>query len=394
MLYLHFSDSNRTELRTEKKLVRLNTKFYFHNHVRKDGTSILYLRITQDGREIRHPLELYADRKAWNPKTQRLNGKSPEIAKINLVLDNISARLSDIRTDYYLRRKSLSAQRLLDEFKYNLPKVDFHAFFEKTMISEAESLNPSTIKRHKKVLNKTKLFKTNTLISDVNQKYIQNYISWCRKRGNMETTISGDLAVIKKYIRIAIRKGINTAIQSEEIKVKRVKGMRENLNFDEVRKLTDFYENIEMSEIRKHALGLFLFACWTGLRISDLKKLNSATVANDYLLIETEKSKKLVRIPINKPARKLANSIQWDLNYSEQKMRDELYIVRGLCGITKKVSFHVGRHTFATNFYRKTKDLLMLQQLLGHSNVRETMIYTHIVDMEDDDGIHKMGSDF
>ena len=394
MLFLQISEYNRTEFRTEKKTVRMNTRFYLHNNVRKDGTSIVYLRITSDGREIRYALDLYASRKLWNRNAQRLNGNSEESKRINLILDNIAARLSDIKTDYHLRRKPLTAQKLLDEFRYNLPKVDFHAFFERAMKEEQEILNFSTIKRHKKVLSKLKSFKEITLISDVDEKYIQNFISWCQKKGNKETTISGDLAVIKKYVRIAIKKGVNTSIQGDAIKVKRVAGMRESLTLKEVRILTDFYENKPMSEIRKHALGLFLFSCWTGLRISDLKKLSYNDLVNDYILIEMHKGKKPIRIPINQPARKLADEINWNLKYSEQKMRDELYIVKGLCDIGKKVSFHIGRHTFATNYYRKTKDLLMLQRLLGHSNVRETMIYTHIVDMEDDDGIHKMGSNF
>jgi len=394
MLYLHLTENHRTEFRTQKKSVRMNSRFYLHNNIRKDGTSKIYLRITSDGKEIRYALDLYADRKFWNKNTQRLTGKSDEAIRVNLILDNIAARLSDIKTDYHLKRQYLTAEKLLQEFRYNIPKVDFLAFFERQIKEESNYLNPSTIRRHKKVLGKLKLFRPNTLFSEVDEKYINNYIGWCRNRGNKETTISGNIAVIKKYIRIAIKKGINTSIKSDEIKVKRVGGMRENLDLSEVRILTDFYEKEDMTEIRKHALGLFLFSCWTGLRISDLKKLTFSDLANDYLLIEMHKGKKPVRIPINVPARKLADSINWNLNYSEQKMRDELYIIRGLCNIKKKVSFHVGRHTFATNYYRKTKDLLMLQNLLGHTNVRETMIYTHIVDMEDDEGIHKMGLDF
>lgn len=394
MLYLHLSENYRTEFRTEKKVVRMNTRFFLHNHVRKDGTSIVYLRITSDAKEIRQALDLYVNRKLWNRKIQRLNGCSDEAKRVNLILDNINARLTDIKTDYHLKRQPLTGDKLLQEFRYNIPKVDFLAFFEREMKEESKSLNKSTIKRHKKVLRKLRLFRPDTLFSDIDIKYINNYKGWCRNRGNKETTISGNVAVIKKYIRIAIKKGINTSITSEEIKVKRVAGMRENLNFSEVRKLTDFYEKEDMSEIRKHALGLFLFSCWTGLRVSDLKKLTASDIANEYLLIEMHKGKKPVRIPINGPARKLANQVNWNLRYSEQKMRDELYIVRELCHLKKKVSFHIGRHTFATNYYRKTKDLLMLQQLLGHSNIRETMIYTHIVDLEDDEGIHKMGLDF
>lgn len=49
-------------------------------------------------------------------------------------------------------------------------------------------------------------------------------------------------------------------------------------------------------------------------------------------------------------------------------------------GITKRVHPHMLRHTFATDLYRKTHDLLLVQRALGHSNLRHTLIYTHLVD--------------
>lgn len=394
MLFLHYSDNFRTEFRTEKKLVRMNTRFFLHNHVRKDGTSIVYLRITSDGKEIRHPLDLFVEKSLWNSKAQKLIGSSEEATRINLILENIKARLSDIKTDYHLKRQPLTAELLLQEFRYNITKVDFLAFFEVEMGNQAKNLEKATIKKHKKVLSKLRSFRKNILFSNIDEKFIIDYKTWCKKKGNREITISTDLAVLKKYLRIAIKNGIHTSIRGEEIKIRRTDGMRENLNLNEVRKLTDYYENEDLNEICQHALGLFLFSCWTGLRLSDLQKLKRSDLNNDYLLIEMHKGKKPIRIPLNGPAKKLIKSIDWDLKYSDQKMRDELHLVRTACGISKKVTFHIGRHTFATNYYRKTKDLLMLQRLLGHSNVKETMIYTHIVDMEDDEGIHTMGLDF
>lgn len=51
-------------------------------------------------------------------------------------------------------------------------------------------------------------------------------------------------------------------------------------------------------------------------------------------------------------------------------------------GIEKNVTPHTLRHTFATDLYRNTKNILMTQKALGHSDVSTTMIYTHVVDDE------------
>jgi integrase/recombinase XerD len=49
-------------------------------------------------------------------------------------------------------------------------------------------------------------------------------------------------------------------------------------------------------------------------------------------------------------------------------------------GITKDVHPHMCRHTYATELYRASKDIRLVQKALGHASLSTTMIYTHIVD--------------
>jgi len=63
-------------------------------------------------------------------------------------------------------------------------------------------------------------------------------------------------------------------------------------------------------------------------------------------------------------------------------MRQLMTRLRKKAGINKNIHPHTLRHTFATDLYRKTKDIMLVQKALGHSDVSTTMIYTHIVDDE------------
>lgn len=51
-------------------------------------------------------------------------------------------------------------------------------------------------------------------------------------------------------------------------------------------------------------------------------------------------------------------------------------------GLTKNITPHKLRHTFATDFYKKTRDILKTGKALGHADVSTTMIYTHVVDAD------------
>ena len=67
-------------------------------------------------------------------------------------------------------------------------------------------------------------------------------------------------------------------------------------------------------------------------------------------------------------------------NFTNEYVNRELKEICKFRGINKRVSFHVSRHTFATNFLVSGGRVEHLQKLLGHSNIRETMIYVHIVE--------------
>lgn len=382
--------NSRTELRTEKKVVRMNTKFFIHHYKKNDGTSAVWLRINSEHKEHRRSLNIYAPRNLWNPKTQRLSGRSEEALRINLILDNVEARLTDIRTEYHLRHKPLDAETLLREFFHNIPKVDFLSFFEQKLNEEKKSVKYSTWKRHRAVMRKLKIFKTNILFSEIDEKFIAGFVAWAKNKGDKPTTISGNLAVIKKFLRLAEKDNVNLAMPGSEIKVKRINGTREHLTKEEVIRLTAFYESEYITSRQKHALGLFLFTCWTGLRLGDIMRLSADNFKNGLVIFVTQKTNKHQAIPLNKSAQKLRNEIDWTRKISEQKLRDGLKEAVKQCKINKVVSFHVGRHTFATNYYKATRDVLKLKELLGHSNVRETMIYTHIVETEEDEGVFLM----
>lgn len=138
----------------------------------------------------------------------------------------------------------------------------------------------------------------------------------------------------------------------------------------------------------------FLFCCFSGLRHSDLLKLTWGEIkqtADGQYQIETmmKKTKHNVAVPLSE------NALSFLPERGEAKDNDRVFsklpdqpgnadarlktLIRH-AGIDKKVSFHVGRHTFATLTLTYGADLYTVSKLLGHSNIRTTQIYAKIVD--------------
>lgn len=67
---------------------------------------------------------------------------------------------------------------------------------------------------------------------------------------------------------------------------------------------------------------------------------------------------------------------------NDRYMREMVKRLAKKAGIEKDIHPHTLRHTFATDLYRETKNIRLVQKALGHSDLSTTMIYTHIVDDE------------
>lgn len=168
------------------------------------------------------------------------------------------------------------------------------------------------------------------------------------------------------------------------------------LNDDEVNLLLNFYNGDTKNSIRNKAIINILYSC--GLRVSELINLKIDNINNsDYLIKVSGKGNKERLIPIRKEAyNDLINYIDnvrskiiiVDKKYlfltnggkkiSRQLVNQILDKAAKECNIDKPVHPHTLRHSFATQLINNGASLRIVQELLGHSNLETTQIYTHI----------------
>lgn len=386
-------DSIGTDL-ARKKIRPMNYRFKLHNHVRKtDGKVKLNLFVTHSGKsETIAIANILINPTKWNKKKQRLNSRTSEDAGINKALDQIEEKVLQIKNKYAGHNETLTAEKFVEEYVYFNANFDFLVFMDVQIQREKDMLKKSTHIYYYNVLQKLKRWKKEVYFKDVNDVFFEDYTRYCKSLGNHTNTISRNIRGIKKYLKKATKKGIKINIDLEDVKTKRLKSTRSDLSISEVRFLLNEYYKNKLPYPAQQSLGLFLFSCFTGLRWAELNDFNLNKIYKKYIVIFQEKTENPLRIPLTLEAEDLARSINWDRKIAYQSWLKYLKEAATILEFNKRISFHIGRHTFATNYMRTNGNVMRLMLLLGHKEISTTQIYVHMTNMENDDHIHKLSN--
>lgn len=201
----------------------------------------------------------------------------------------------------------------------------------------------------------------------------------------------------KAVIKQAIKDGI---IQTDPcINVEGIKGEHSEriyLTIDELRRMITTKCR---DDIAKRA---FLFSCLTGLRKSDIERLTWGEVSHEdgywRITFRQKKTGGLVYMDISDEARSFMGEQResTDLVFSpfhySDKMNLKLQQWALESGVSKHITFHSARHTFALLLLDQSTDIYTVSRLLGHTDVRTTQIYAHILDEKKRDAISNLPS--
>lgn len=372
-------------------LVTINYHFFIRKEVDRFGLSTVYLSISQKGERRKINLKIKGLLADWNEKKQRFKENSKSNQDANMILNNYQARISDIITVFRLNNRNLTIPIFIEEFRNAVPRADFLEFFNWALENKTkQAVKFNTYRKHKSVLQKLYYWKKEIPFYIIDKNFFKEFRQFFKSQyNNQPSTINSNIAVIKKYITLAENMKIPLTISPNEIVAGSTAGNKQHLKPNEVRKLRQFYFTVEPQYLQKQILGYFLFACFTGLRLSDVKSLRREQVEQGvftYIPKKTASHKNIEREMVISPLLQeiIADCPQlFTSNWpSDQYINRELKNVARVLKINSRISFHSGRHTFATNYLRTGGKVERLRVLLGHSNLATTMAYVHIVENE------------
>ncbi|MBQ2937984.1 MAG: site-specific tyrosine recombinase XerD [Clostridia bacterium] len=233
----------------------------------------------------------------------------------------------------------------------------------------------------------------------VDEETIQDYIQELEELGKKPSTISRCIASIRSFYQYVLKKGKvkkdpTKNIQSPKVE-KRVPCV---LTSKEVELLLEQPKDIDLKGIRDKAMLEFAYA--TGMRVTEIISLNIDDVNFDEGYVNCKKANKQRTIPLGKLSLKALkeytdnargillkddNEKALFVNVNGQRLTRQgfwkiIKYYKEQAHITKDITPHVLRHSFATHLLQNGADLKSIQTMLGHSDISSTQVYMQFQD--------------
>lgn len=231
------------------------------------------------------------------------------------------------------------------------------------------------------------------LFSEINIKFCEDFKTFllnAPQGGNKKGTLSQNTAatyfgIFKAALKQAFVDDYFMIDISAKLKgISEVESRREYLTIDELNILVETPCDYEV--LKRAAL----FSALTGLRLSDIQNLKWGEISIENgtprIHFTQQKTKGVEYTPISEQALELCGKQKSATTLVFSGLPNSAWISRPLkkwiesAGITKKITFHNFRHTFATLQLSSGTDIYTVSKMLGHTNVKTTQVYAKVVD--------------
>ncbi len=231
----------------------------------------------------------------------------------------------------------------------------------------------------------------------VEPEMISNYMSRLYDQGREKSSQARALSGIKSFFNYLLLEEVIESSPAELIETpKRTRPLPDVLTTEEIDRLIGSIDQSTTKGLRDRAILEVLYSC--GLRVSELCNLRFGDLlfGEGYIRV-TGKGNKQRLVPVSTAARERINLYMEVRNKSRRKEEVLFLSNRGKkltrvmiftiikqatqrVGITKKISPHTFRHSYATHLLEGGANIRQVQELLGHENILTTEIYTHLND--------------
>jgi len=379
--------------------------YYLPNgKINKKGETPIYCRITINGERVTFSTQRYIAPKKWDAVNQKvihrcdesktinphLNSLTNKIYESHFKLESSGDKVTALALKYsILGEKHKNSKSLFDVFEEHNRKMSSLIDLEYAV---GTAKRYETTLKHLRDFVKWKYKQTDFKVRNVNHEFVHEldyYMRSVRKCSN-NTTVKY-VKNFRKIIKLALANSWMDKDPFVNYKTKIKKIDRGYLTQQELNAIMQ--KNFAVKRLEQ-VRDISVFLCYTGLSYCDTFKLTSANLVTDdngvlWIKAKRTKTDTPIHVPVLPIAAEILNKYKSSIDdtgkllpvLSNQKMNAYLKEIADLCGIEKRCSCHLFRHTFATTVTLANGiSLESVSKMLGHTNLVTTKIYARMLD--------------
>lgn len=357
----------------------------------------------------------------WDAANQKVKGSKELVNRINPLLDETRLKLLDCFRQLKEQHAVLTpdaVKRLYtgddDGQSTLMALVRYHDVSTKALLSKGTLKNYGATEKYLRRFLQHRYQATDIRLSHLNYQFITQFELFLRTTAPLEPhNPLGNNGVMKHMERL--RKIVTMGFKLDWIpkdpfilyKLKLQKTEKEFLIDEEIEALKS---TVLPNEKLNRARDMFLFSCYTGLAYIDMATLGSDNIVMGidkeyWLRTSRQKTGVKVSVPLLPQALAILDKYKHDpvitrnggvLPFiSNQKVNDYLKEIALHCKITKHLTFHLARHTFATTITLNNGiPLETVSKMLGHTKLSTTQIYVHVLEKKISDDMKGLRNKF
>ena len=372
-----------------------------------DGLLPIFIRVTVNGSRIEFSTKRVTTSEKWSIEGNRMKGTSAESKATNSYLDTLKAKVYDYQQQLIREDEEVNVENMRNKIMGVEKRKHMIVGIFQNHNNEIRSLigkgyAAATLVRYETSLKHTVDFiKWKYRISDIDIKkidheFITSYEFYLKSVCNCcQNTASKYIKNFGKIIRICLANGWLDKNPFINYKGKEVEVERAFLSMEEIETM---FNKVLATDRLNLVKDIFLFSCFTGLAYADVKKLSRKNIGfgvdgERWIFINRTKTDTRSNIPLLPIASailekyedhpQVVNQDKLLPILSNQKMNAYLKEIADVCGITKELTYHIARHTFATTVTLSDGvPIESVSKMLGHKNLKTTQHYAKILDLK------------
>ena len=375
--------------------------FYLKKNNLKEGKAPIMGRITVNSSISQFSCKLNIKLDLWDTKANRASGKSLEAQKINQKLENIKTQIGKQYQNICDRDNFVSAEKVKnaylgfgDEYRTLFSIADeFYEQYSKRVGKDRTegSYEQLLINRRRiELFLKDRYSLSDMPIKEITSQFIEDYYSYLLEERKLAgSTLLTSITKLKQIMLIAQRKGYIQVNPFSAFRFKAKTRDRGYLTEDELRR----FISVELRRYKQRQIrDIFVFQSFTGLAYADVKKLTFDDIQTSFdgelwLIAKRKKTNATFYVKLLPIAKQLIeqyrlvakNNFVFPVPSHSDNMNRCLQRIAKQCGITKRITSHMGRHTMATTVcLSQGVPIETVSQMLGHSCITTTQIYAKI----------------